>query len=445
MKNNQARKSAEGSGAGISCRDKVAELLRRIEESECNAFISVDQEDVLRQVDMCDAAVDAGKSLGPMNGVAIAIKDLIDVAGLRTTMGAEQYKDNVAQDDAPVVMALRKAGAIIIGKANTHEFAYGSTGDRSFFGPVRNPHHHAHMSGGSSSGSAAAVAAGLCDAALGTDTSASVRLPAALCGVVGIKPTYDLLPRTGVFDLSQTLDHVGVITKSVADNARVLGVLTSELQPECGNFTDKLDKGVEGMRIGVVPRFFGEYLSADVQSAFENAKSALTDAGAIITTVDIPDIMGIYNNQQIVLKYEALANHRDALSQGKPYCDEVRDRLKGGAEVTSEQYQRAKACRPQAKAAFDLALADLDIILTPTCGTVAPLIDERRTSIDGAELSTFWLLTRLTAPTNFSGHPSLSVPFGQANGLPIGMQLIGRFYDEVTLYQVAQVLEHKNQ
>lgn len=430
--------------ARASCVDKVSGLLTRIGRSEINAFITVDEEAALRQAEICDAAANAGELVGRMHGMTVAIKDLIDVAGLRTTMGSEQYKDNVAPQDAPVVQALRNAGAIILGKTNTHEFAYGSTGDRSFFGPVKNPHNQGHVSGGSSSGSAAAVAAGLCDAALGTDTSASVRLPAALCGVVGIKPTYDLLPRKGIFDLSQTLDHVGVITKTVADNALVLDVLTSALTPKHIKFTDKLNEGVEGMRIGVVPRFYGEYLSKEVQAAFDHSKSALTDAGAIIVEMDIPEIQDIYNNQQIVLKYEALANHKDALSLGKPYSDEVRDRLNGGADITVEQYEHAKARQSEAKAAFDLALTDVSTILTPTCGIVAPRINQRSTFVNGNEWSTFWLLTRLTAPTNFSGHPSLSIPFGHSNGLPIGMQIIGRFYDEVTLYQVAQVLECEN-
>lgn len=446
MSSSQAETTTSGvsTEARTACHDKILGLLQRIEESELNAFITVDNEGALKQADVYDLTENSDGLAGPLQGMAVAIKDLIDVAGLRTTMGSEQYKDNVAQHDAPVVQALRKAGGVILGKTNTHEFAYGSTGDRSFFGPVKNPNNPAHVSGGSSSGSAAAVAAGLCEAALGTDTSASVRLPAALCGVVGIKPTYDLLPRKGVFNLSQTLDHVGVITKTVADNARVLAVMTSELMPEHTNFSDKLDNGVKGMRIGVVPRFYGEYLSPEVQAAFDRSQASLISAGATIAEVDIPEIMDIYNNQQIVLKYEALANHKDALSQGKPYCDEVRDRLHGGEDITVEQYEQAKACQSKAKAAFDLALTDLDIILTPTCGILAPRINERHTLVNGNEYSTFWLLTRHTAPTNFSGHPSLSVPFGKANGLPIGMQLIGRFYDEVTLYQVAQVLEHGN-
>lgn len=430
--------------ADTACQDKVQSALKSIEQSSINAFISVDTQGALEQARQRDQSRQAGEPLGALHGMTLGVKDLIDVAGMRTTMGSAQYQDYVAPQNALVVQALHHAGVIILGKTNTHEFAYGSTGDRSFFGPVQNPHRTQHISGGSSSGSAAAVAAGLCDAALGTDTSASVRLPAALCGVVGIKPTYDLLPRDGVFDLSQSLDHVGVITQSVADNARVLHALTALLDPQHNPSSDQLNRNIKGMKIGVMARFYGEYVSAEVEAAFVHAQSVLSDAGGVIVEVDIPEIMTVYNNQQTVLKYEALANHQEALAAGGAYSDEVRARLLGGAEVSAEQYAQAKAYQATAKAAFDTVLNTVDVMLTPTCGIVAPRIYERSTSVNGTEYSTFWLLTRHTAPTNFSGHPSLSVPFGQANGLPIGMQLIGRFYDESTLYQVAQVIEQGN-
>lgn len=446
MVRSPAQRGAEHSGGQQDrrCQDKVQCLLSKIEASGINAFISVDGAGALKQAERLDQSRAEGDALESLHGMVVGVKDLIDVAGLRTTMGSEQYQHHVAHDDAMVVQALRNAGAVIVGKTNTHEFAYGSTGDRSFFGPVQNPHNTEHVSGGSSSGSAAAVAAGLCEAALGTDTSASVRLPAALCGVVGIKPTYDLLPRKGVFDLSQTLDHVGVITQSVAMNAQVLGALINASSAQHMDVSEKLYSGVQGMKVGVMPRFYGEYLSAEVQESFERSQAMLADVGATIVTVDIPEIMDIYNSQQIVLKYEALANHADALAADKPYSDEVKARLKGGEEVTAEQYEQAKAYQHTAKALFDQVLKKVDVILTPTCGILAPRIYERTTLVNGKEYPTFWLLTRHTAPTNFSGHPSISVPFGQAQGLPIGMQLIGRFYDETTLYQVAQVLEQGN-
>lgn len=416
--------------------------LDAIDRSDLNAFISVSPATAMTQATLCDQVAAGGGSLGPLHGLALGVKDLIDVAGMCTTMGSEQYKDRVASQDAAVVRALRSAGAIILGKTNTHEFAYGSTGDRSFFGPVKNPHQPDRVSGGSSSGSAAAVAAGLCQAALGTDTSASVRLPAALCGVVGLKPTYDLLPRAGIFDLSQSLDHVGTLTSCVADAARLLEVMAG--RP--GHYGTGLRRGAAGLRVGIVRRFYGEYLSPEVQHTVQAAQQALIEAGATLHEVDIPEILDIYNQQQLVLRAEAYANHQEALEGGKAYSDEVQARLLGGRDIGSTDYLRAKARQGAAKAAFDRVLEKVDVLLTATCGIVAPAIDERATVVNGEEYPTLWLLTRLTAPTNFSGHPSISVPFAppahlRETRLPVGVQLIGRFHDEATVLQAAQLLE----
>lgn len=418
------------------------QCLEAIASSNLNAFISVSPATAMTQAALCDQVADVGGTLGALHGLTLGIKDLIDVAGMRTTMGSEQYKDHMACQDATVVQTLRAAGAIFLGKTNTHEFAYGSTGDRSFFGPVRNPHQPTRVSGGSSSGSAAAVAAGLCQAALGTDTSASVRLPAALCGVVGLKPTYDLLSREGIFTLSQSLDHVGTLTSSVADAARLLEVMTGQ----AGRYGMGLRRGAAGLRVGIMRRFYGEYLSSEVQDTLQAAQQALVDAGASLHEVDIPEIHDIYNQQQLVLKAEAYANHQAALEAGKAYSDEVQTRLLGGRDIGSTDYLHAKARQGAARAAFDRVLDDVDVLLTATCGIVAPAIDERTTVVDGEPYPTFWLLTRLTAPTNFSGHPGISVPFAppahlRQTNLPVGVQLIGRFHDEATVLQAAQLLE----
>lgn len=419
---------------------KIDHLLRAAAASNLNSLVYVDTEGALASSRLCDSVSAAGGSLGTLHGMPVAIKDLIDVAGLPTTMGSEQYLGRIATADSTVVNRLRAAGAIIIGKANTHEFAYGSSGDRSYFGPVRNPHNPEHMSGGSSSGSATAVGAGLCIAALGTDTSASIRLPSALCGVVGMKPTFDLLPRDGVFPLSNTLDHVGPITASVTENARVLEVLTGSNK----DYSHQIGKSVAGMAIGVPNDFYGEYLSHDVRRALNSAKVALRNAGARVVSCEIRDIWSIYEAQQLVLKAEAFATHQAALNADRPYSDEVRARLLTGADLLASDYLVALARRGNSIRAFDEALSEVDVLLTPTCGTTAPRIGERSTLIDGVAHPTFWLLIRLTAPTNFTGHPSLSVPWGDANGLPIGVQLIGRHHDEALLYRMAKVLEEAN-
>lgn len=418
----------------------VQAYLDKIGQSELNSFISVDREASQATAGLCDTVMSTGGTLGPLHGVPVAIKDLIDVAGMRTTMGSSQYAENVASADAPVVQRLRNAGAVLLGKTNTHQFAYGSTGDRSDSGPVHNPRNVEHVSGGSSSGSAAAVGAGLCLAALGTDTSASVRLPAAFCGVVGLKPTVGLLPSTGVFPLSPTLDHVGHMSATILDNALVLDVL-------CGSasgYAERVGKPIAGMRIGVLGGYFADFVSNDVRASVRRAREALEAAGARVVDIEVPETQAVYENQQLILRAEAYATHRAALEADKPYLPEVRTRLMTGADVSAADYLGAMGQRHSAQSAFDAALADVDILLSPTCGVSAPRIDERETSVDGAAHPTFWLITRLTAPTNLSGHPSLSVPFGEANGLPHGMQLIGRYHDEAALYQVGAVLESAN-
>lgn len=415
----------------------ISAALEAISTSPLNSFAAIDHEGAQAAAAICDLVARRGGALGALHGFTVGVKDVIDVAGLPSTMGSAQYLENTASSDSAVVSRLRAAGAIIVGKTNTHEFAYGSSGDVSAFGSVHNPHNFERMSGGSSSGSACAVGAGLCRLALGTDTSASIRLPAALCGVVGLKPTFNLIPLEGVFPLSKTLDHVGPLTMNVADNARALGALAD-------NGTDygaRIGRSLEGVRVGVPQKFYGEFLSSAVRTAIADARKALTFAGARVVDVDIPDIQHIYEAQQLILKAEAYAIHQQALHAGALFSSEVRQRLLAGADVALADYLRALNSRGAARASFDQTLRGTDILLTPTCGIVAPRIGDRFTRLDGSEHPIFWMLTRLTSPTNFSGHPSLSVPFGAEDSLPIGMQLIGRHHEEALLYQVAASLE----
>lgn len=417
----------------------IDEVLAKIESSSLNAFITVFPGQARLEAKALEKQLSAGKPLGPLAGVPIAVKDLVNVAGHRTTMGSEQYLDNIPQADAEVVHLLRQAGAIIIGKANTHQFAYGSTGDRSYFGPVKNPVDPGRISGGSSSGSAAAVAAGLVCGAVGTDTSASIRLPAALCGVVGMKATLGLVSTRGAFPLSKTLDHTGPISSDVRDNALFLEIMAGR---EPGNYSGKIGLGLQGLTIGVPNRFYGDFLSPAVANSLQEAIKRLEAAGAKVRSIDVDHIQEIYEAQQIVLKAEAYAVHQEALLRDAPYIEEVKNRLLGGKDVLASDYLRSLKFQETACASFDRALEDVDILLTATCGITARPLDERETRINGETRHTPWLLTRLTAPTNLSGHPSLSVPFlRDQEGLPIGLQLIGRMHDEATVYQVGAALE----
>jgi aspartyl-tRNA(Asn)/glutamyl-tRNA(Gln) amidotransferase subunit A len=415
-------------------------LLNDIKLSNLNSFISLNHSEALNQAKIADQSFQDNKAVSLLHGVPIAVKDLIDVEGCRSTMGAEQYAEqSYATSDAIIIARLRQAGAVILGKTNTHEFAYGSTGDRSFFGAVKNPINPLHITGGSSSGSSAALCAELCAGSLGTDTSGSIRLPAALCGVVGMKPTFQLLPTEGIFPLSHTLDHAGPLTSSVEDNAVLLAVLAG--QPE-NKYTQKIGQSPLGLKIGVVKSFYGEYISTTVQTEFNNAIRKLEGFGIKIIEIDIDSIQKIYDKQQIILKSEAFSQHKVAIHNDAPFQAEVKARLLTGQNVMAVDYIEAKAYKKEAVAAFEKAFQSVDVIITPTCGITAPLIDDRMSEVNGQSYPTMWLLTRLTAPTNFTGHPSLSVPIGvDQNGLPVAMQLIGRQHDEQTLYQVGALLE----
>jgi aspartyl-tRNA(Asn)/glutamyl-tRNA(Gln) amidotransferase subunit A len=417
----------------------LSRLLDEIAASPLNAFISVDRADVLSQAKAADARWRGERTPGPLCGIPVAVKDLIDVAGMRTTMGSEQYANNVAAQDAAVVRRLRVAGAIIVGKTNTHEFAFGSTGDRSFFGAVCNPHDPAHITGGSSSGSAAALGAGLCAGGLGTDTSASIRLPAALCGVVGLKPTFDLLSRAGIFNLSRTLDHVGPMTTTVRDNALMLNVLAGNRRKD---YARLIGLPLEGFVVGVPCGFYTDYLGEEVRVCLGRARKAFEAAGARVVDVNISDIQTIYEAQQHIVNAEAYFEHRKAVEAGAPFQEEVLERLKRGAQIPASDYIEALRVRPVARRVFDLVFRDVDILLAATCGITAPSIDERSTVLNGKTYPTPWLLTRLTAPANLSGHPALSVPFGvDRHELPVGMQLIGPWGGEARLFQFGAVLE----
>jgi aspartyl-tRNA(Asn)/glutamyl-tRNA(Gln) amidotransferase subunit A len=416
----------------------ISSLLAKIEASPVNAYITVMAEDAMQRAVQAERDIMAGKALGPLHGVPVAVKDLVHVAGTRTTMGSKQYAEFVSTRDAAIIPLLRNAGAIIVGKTNTHEFAYGPTGDRSHFGAVRNPRDLNRMPGGSSSGSAAAVGAGLAYGAIGSDTSASIRLPASLCGVVGMKATKGLVSKEGVFPLSETLDHVGPITSTVRDNGLMLAVLSGKDE---SHYLQQVGKGVRGKVVGLPDRFYCEYLSSDVRQAVDAAAAMLADAGATVKTVSLAGIEKVYAAQQLILKTEAYALHEPAISAGAPYDDEVRERLLTGKDIRAAEYIQAMAMRIEAEDVFAKALSEVDFLLTPTSGITAPLLEERTTSLNGEEHPTRWLLTRLTAPTNFSGNPSLSVPFGaDRNKMPIGLQLIGKMHDEAVLYQAAEFL-----
>jgi aspartyl-tRNA(Asn)/glutamyl-tRNA(Gln) amidotransferase subunit A len=428
----------------------VRTLLARIEGDETNAFITVTAERALEEASLAEREITAGRRRGPLHGVPLALKDLISTRDVRTTMASEFFAEHVPDRSATVARKLEDAGSVLIGKTNTHEFAYGPTGDRSFFGPTRNPHDTGRITGGSSGGSGAAVAAGLCYGALGSDTGGSIRIPAALCGIVGMKPTFGRVSKSGVFPLAWSLDHVGPMTTTVEDNALLLNALAGH-DPEdpCSvnlaaeDFTRDLERGVRGGVIGLPASFYFEHLDGEVARRVDEAAEVFSSLGADVREVEVPHLWDTLHAQRLILAAEAYAVHEERLeTEPDRFDDQGLERLLNGENLKAYRYANARQRGLRSGLEFAAVLWEVDVLLTPTVPIPAPEIGQRETTIDGYEEAVYSALTRLTGPTDLNGLPSLSVPCGTtATGLPVGLHLIGRAFDEATLYRFGHVHE----
>ncbi len=428
----------------------VRALLERIEVDETNAFVTVTAEQALERASRAEREILAGRYKGPLHGVPVALKDIIYTRGVRTTMGSALYAGHVPDHSATVARKLEEAGSILIGKTNTHEFAYGPTGDRSYFGPTKNPHDARRITGGSSGGSGAAVAANLCYGALGSDTGGSIRIPASLCGTVGMKPTFGRVSKNGVFPLSWSLDHVGPITRTVEDNALMLNVLAGhdpkdhysvDLSPE--DFTRDLQRGLRGAGIGIPTTFYSEHVEEEVQARVKEAAEVFVSLGAEVREVEIPNLVDTLHAQRLILAAEAYAVHEERLENDpESFGEEVSERLVEGERPRAYRYANARRRGMFATEEFDCALHGIDALLTPTLPITAIEIGQREVSIGDYEETVRSALTRFTGPTDLTGHPSLSVPCGTtASGLPVGLQLIARRFDEAALYRFGYAYE----
>jgi aspartyl-tRNA(Asn)/glutamyl-tRNA(Gln) amidotransferase subunit A len=403
-----------------------------------NAFIAVLADTALEQARSADREIAAGRYRGPLHGVPISLKDLIDVKGTPTTAASRVREGHVAAADAPVVTRLREAGAVIIGKTNLHEFALGTTNEDSAFGPARHPLDPARSPGGSSGGSAASVLADMAYASIGTDTGGSIRIPSAACGLVGLKPSLGEIPAGGIVPLSRTLDHVGPLCQSVEDAGIVYDVLR-----DAAPGAERTPRGVEGLRIGVLRGYFAAVLDSQVASAFERTCARLRDAGVTLQDVDVPhagDIAPIYVH--IVLS-EAAAYHAKTLeSHADQYTPNVRHRLEMGRYILAEDYVRALRGREVLIAEVDAALGRCDGLLLPSVPIPAHKIGVSTVRIGGADEPIRNVTLRLTQLFNVTGHPAVSVPCGNTpEGLPIGAQLAGRRGATSELIDLAVALE----
>jgi 1-carboxybiuret hydrolase len=388
-----------------------------------NAFVTVDADGARAAARRAAEELAAGRDRGPLHGIPVAVKDLVDTAGLRTTMGARHFADHVPAHDAGCVRLLREAGAVVVGKTVTHEYAYGPTGDTSATGPARNPYRHSAMSGGSSAGSAVAVAAGIVPLAIGTDTGGSVRIPAACCGIVGLRPTSGAIPLDGVFPLSPTLDAVGPIARTVGD-CRLLWHALAAPRPADGP-----------ARIGWVP-----------PETFHPADEAVTRAARALVpnaaAVDVPYARELLAAYRLIQGSEAYAIHAERIATAPElFSEELLDRLAAAERVRGWEYVRALADRRAAVAAIPELFAGHDVLALPTVPITAPPVGARQARVGGTQIEVRAALLALTSPWSVLGLPALSVPAGLVDGMPVGLQLVGRPGAEDLLLAVAEVLQ----
>ena len=430
----------------ISPVDLTRECLARIAKLNpvLNAFITVTAESALAEARLAEAEIQSGDWRGPLHGIPMAIKDLIDTAGVLTTAGSGQWKERVPSADADVVRRLKQAGAILLGKQNLHEFAYGGSSVISQYGPVRNPWNPAHISGGSSGGSAAAVAAGLGYAAIGTDTAGSIREPAALCGVVGLKPTYGRVSASGVFPLSVSLDHVGPITSTVADAAIVLrAVAAPGAGPAAGSAAEAGDDGLrleekpDSLRVGVPRSFFYEDLDPEIAAGVEQALSVIKALTA--ETRDIAMTVDIDRTLQLA---ESYAVHAELVARSPElYQGETLRRIRGGENIRPAQVEQAQRQLEQQRREIERVFAAVDVVITPTTPIPAPVLAELQEHPDQLRPAEIVLL-RNTRPFNVWGIPAISVPCGFTKaGLPIGLQICAAAWQEGKVLQLAHAYE----
>jgi aspartyl-tRNA(Asn)/glutamyl-tRNA(Gln) amidotransferase subunit A len=427
--------------------DLMKALLDRISrlDTKLNAFIRLDAEAAMSAAKAAENEIAAGRPRGPLHGVPVGIKDIIDVAGLPTTCHSKVLIDNIATADAVCVERLRGAGAIVLGKLSTHEFAIGGPSFDLPWPPARNPWNPDHHPGGSSSGSGAGLAAGMFPMALGSDTGGSVRNPASACGIVGLKPTYGLVSRRGVFPLSFTLDHVGPMTRTVADNALMLAVIAghdpldpgSAAAPE-GHYAAGLERKVRGLRVGFIRHFHETDLPADpeVATGLKEVADTLKSLGAEVRDIRLPSLGEFGAVNRVILQSEAWAIHGQWLRE-RPgdYGQLARRRLMAGAFMGAGDYVHAGRRRLEMIASVEEALREVDVLfcasaMDPPCRIDDPIEVER----------TYPRQAR--TPFNVTGHPALAMMSGlSSGGLPLSVQFVGRYFAEATLYQVARAWE----
>jgi aspartyl-tRNA(Asn)/glutamyl-tRNA(Gln) amidotransferase subunit A len=451
----------------ISCLELVDATIGRIQKSnpKLNAFITILDQSARREARIADSLIKRGKYLGPLHGIPISLKDLIYIKGVRSTSGSKILADFVPEYDSTVTRKLRKAGAIIVGTNNLHEFASGITGINPHYGPSRNPWDVDRMSGGSSGGSAVAVSTGMSLASIGTDTSGSIRVPASLCGIFGLKPTYGRVSKYGVMALAPSIDHVGPLARSAWDIAVLLQVIAGydKMDPSSAKVSipdylkeissseirnsNNNSNSSKKFKIGIPKQFFFDTVEPKVMEIFTAFIDRLNGCG--ITTVSNVDVQGtdkIFETWRPIRLAEATSIHNEwMVSRPQEYGEDVIRMLQKGQEITAVHYIKAlHKWRQEIKNAFLKAMSEYDALLVPTTIIPAPFLNEKEVNIEGKTIDVHSCLSMLTTVFDITGLPALNIPAGLVDSkLPVGVQLIGRPFDESCILKIAYIFEQQ--
>lgn len=411
------------------CQDQIAKLNPRL-----NAFLTVTEESARARARELDRELAGGTDRGPLHGIPIAHKDLIWTKGVRTTSGSKLFAGFVPDSDAAVVRKLDSAGAVMLGKTGLHEIAYGVTSDNPHFGTIRNPCDPERSPGGSSGGSGVAVATGMAYMATGTDTGGSIRIPASFCGVVGLKPTYGAVDRSGIQPLGLSLDHVGPLARSVADARVTFDVMAG------GSRSPSATRPGD-VRIGLPENFYFARAAGEVKDAVHRAARIAEQLGARVIQVRVPDVEALNTAGRVILLAEASALYEPYLARREDFGADVLALLDQGRMVPATDYVNAQRLRKVLLNEFRALFRSIDCLFVPTTPITAPRIGEKEVELDGQREDTRIATTRLVRGMNVLGFPALSIPCGKSAGLPIGLQMIGRPFEENLLLSLGETLE----
>jgi len=439
----------------ISPVDLVQAYLERITavKPSLNSWITLVPERALREAKKAEDEIGKGNYRGPLHGIPFGLKDLYATKGIRTTYGCAAYDTFIPEKDSATVVRLRKAGAILLGKTNLHTLALGPTGQNEYYGDMPNPWNPDRYAGGSSGGSASAVAAGECAFAMGTDSGGSIRMPAGLCGIVGFKPTFGLLPLQGIMELSPSMDHHGPMTRTVKDCAIVLQTLSGH-DPKSpalstganSNYLGTIQRGVKGLKIGIPREFFKFPIDPEIKRKVLAALNRFVELGAILKSVNWPMVAYSQTISSVILAVDAAHSLRALILKHPRKIDSaVRNRIASGFFISADSYLQVQKWRAKLKdQSYDL-LKEVDLLAGPTLGVPAPKIGETEIVVAGSKMSVFKALSLFVRPFNLTGLPTISICCGFTGGnLPIGLQIAGRPFCERTVLRAAYTYETAN-